>query len=132
MRPKRSILITSSSRRLGISLESLNLQASHQNTLNLQALRRIPVRPLDSNLLSKVVNPAYVELINEQVKSSLKPSGVKDRLLDRLLEIRKVGGALRRFGFVTNDIRRLKGYFAYLVLVPIEVLLRRQELGQKT
>jgi hypothetical protein len=113
-------------------LESLNLQASHQNTLNLQALRRIPVRPLDSNLLSKVVNPAYVELINEQVKSSLKPSGVKDRLLDRLLEIRKVGGALRRFGFVTNDIRRLKGYFAYLVLVPIEVLLRRQELGQKT
>lgn len=107
----------------GLDFESMNLKVTHQNTLDLQALRRIPVRPLDVNLLREVVKPVYVEWINRNVVNH--QSGT-DRALGRLLRIRKVGGALRRLGFTASTSRQLEAYNAYLVLLPIENLLRKR------
>jgi len=107
----------------GLDFESMNLKVTHQNTLDLQALRRIPVRPLDVNLLREVVKPVYVEWINRNVVNH--QSGT-DRALGRLLRVRKVGGALQRLGFTDGTSRRGEAYIAYCVLLPIENLLRKR------
>jgi hypothetical protein len=108
--------------RQGLDLESMNLRATHQNTLDLQALRRIPVKPLDKNLLREVVRSDYIEWINQNIREP----GQKNKVLEKLLRVRKIGGALRRLGFTPGTNRQLEAYNAYLVLLPIENLLRKR------
>ncbi len=110
--------------KVGLDLNSMNLQATHENTLDLQAQRRIPVKSLDVNLFREVVKPDYVEWINQNVVN--RQSNRKDKVLGRLLRVRKVGGALRRLGFTDNVGKQFAAYNAYLVLLPIENLLRRR------
>jgi hypothetical protein len=105
----------------GLDLESMNLKISRQNTLDMQALRRIPVRPLDVNLLREVIKPAYVEWINQNIGHDWR-----DKTLKTLLHIRKVGGMLKRFGFSEQVNKQSEAYIAYCVLLPIENLLRRR------
>jgi hypothetical protein len=102
----------------GLDLESMNLNASNENTLHLQALSRLPVRPLDVTLLSEVVQPDYVEWINRNVQY-----GWRERTVARFVGIRKIGGALRRLGF--SRVTPTTAYNAYCVLLPIENLLRK-------
>lgn len=104
--------------KVGLDLNSMGLHAVQQNTLDLQALRRVPVQHLDANLLKEVINPNYVEWIN---KNAVAPS----QSLINLLNVRKVGGALRRLGLNTD--KKLKAYSSYLVLLPIEKLLRNRK-----
>jgi hypothetical protein len=111
--------------KVGLNLESMNLQATHQNTLDLQALCRIPVRLLDVNLLRDVLKPDYVEWINQNIMHL--QSKWKDKIFGKLLQIRKVGGALRRLGFTDVTGKRLEAYNAYIVLLPIENLLRKRD-----
>jgi hypothetical protein len=115
-------------RKVGLGLEAINLRlrASQQNTLNLQALRRIPVEPLDVNLLREVMEPDYVEWINHNLRK--QSSDWTDRLLCRLLSVPKLEVALRRLGFRETN-RQLKPYLAYIVLLPIEKLLRKRNQG---
>jgi hypothetical protein len=110
--------------KVGLDLESLNLQATHQNTLNLQGQNRSPVKPLDVNLLRQVIRPDYVDWINQNIVNC--QSNLKDKVLSRLLRVRKVGGALRRLGLTDNARRQIAAYNAYLVLLPIENMLRRR------
>lgn len=109
--------------KVGLDLNSMNLQVTYKNTLDLQALRRIPVRPLDVNLLREVIKPKYVEWINQNIVNCR--SNLKDKILNRLFRVRKVGGVLRRVGF-TDIPKQLAAYNAYLVLLPIENLLQRR------
>lgn len=113
--------------KVGLSLESMKLQATHQNTLDLQALRRIPVKPLDVNLLREVIKPDYVEWINRNLLN--QSLNWTEKVLCGLLNVRIVGGALRRLGFTDNASRQLKAYNTYLVLLPIEKLLPRRNRG---
>ena len=109
--------------RVGLDLEGMPLGGSYQNTLDLQALRRIPVPSLDSRLLGDIVDSGYVDWINRQLSSGL--SVWRDEGIIRLLRVRKVGRALRRLG-VTDPIGgRLTAYNAYLVLLPIQRVLER-------
>src|SRR5262245_20190262 len=78
----------------GLDLDSMNLEASKENTLDLQAMRRIPLRPLDVQLLREVVQPDYVEWVNQNAQD-----GWRNKILGGLLGIRKIGGAFRRLGF---------------------------------
>jgi hypothetical protein len=105
--------------RHGLDLESMNLNSSQENTLHLQAMLRVPVKPLDVKLLREVVQPDYVEWINRNVRY-----GRREKTLARLLGIRKIGGALRRLGF--SNGAPTDAYNAYCVLLPIENLLRRR------
>ena len=113
--------------KIGLSLESMNLKATRQNTLDLQALRRIPVKPLDENQLREVIKPLYVEWINGKLLN--QSLDWTERVLYRLLHVRKVGGALRRLGFTDKVNRQIEAYNAYIVLLPIEKLLRRRNQG---
>ena len=106
-------------RQHGLDVESKRLKVNKSNYLNLQALRRQPLKPLNARLLSSVIQADYVEWINNNVgQASLQI------LQTKLLRVRKVGGALRRLGFKDAT---LTAYFAYLVLRPIENLLKARD-----
>ena len=102
-----------------LDVENMGLKVEKRNVLDLQGLRRIPVQPLDVGILREVVQPTYVEWINRNVRQSLPQS-----ILSKMLQIRKVGGALRRLGFKKETLR---AYNAYLVLKPIETLIRKRK-----
>ena len=104
-------------RKVGLDLEAQSLRSSRQNNLNFQALRRLPLRPLDSALLADVIDPCYVNWINTHAR--ITPLG---KLRSRLVRVRKLGGALRRLGVYD---RTLQAYSAYLCLRPIESVLMR-------
>ncbi len=113
-------------RRVGLDLEAMKLRAKRQNTLDLQALKRIPVRPLDVNLLGEVIRSDYVAGINETLAN--QSPDWKGRVLNTLLYVPKVGGALRLLGLKDIPDPRTGAYNAYLVLLPLENLLRRRDL----
>lgn len=103
--------------KVGLDLENQGLASSGQNNLNFQALRRIPLRPLDRALLADTVDPAYVDWVNRIARMSWHSS-----LHHRLAGVRKIGGALRRVRL--GPPPTLQAYCAYLCLRPIESLLR--------
>src|SRR5215510_12623662 len=107
----------------GLDLESMGLEASGQNTLDLQAMRRDPVKPLDVALLREVVQPDYVAWINRTVRY-----GWREKMLERVFHPGKVEGVLKGLGFSSNVSERRKAYNAYCVLLPIENLLRKRNL----
>lgn len=104
----------------GLDIESKRLQASYQNTLDLQAMRRIVLKPLDGALLQEIIRPKYVAWINSQIAQQ----GMLWNSFWGLQNIPKFGGALRYVGIKDQ---RLKAYNAYLTLKPIENLLRKRE-----
>ncbi|MCS4086128.1 hypothetical protein GGQ10_000927 [Salinibacter ruber] len=104
--------------------EELNVDASPQNNLNAQAMRRLPPPPLDTELLERIVQPDYVRWVNRKV-------GQQGDLWDffwGLLDIPKIGGLMRRVGLKDQ---RLEAYRAYLTLRPLETLLKRSHSHQE-
>jgi len=114
-------------RRAGLDLEAERLPADDRNTLNLRAMRRWPLAPLDERLLREVVQPGYVRWVNR----SVGPGGLPWEALWRLAWVpgfRRGVAALRRAGL--RD-RRLEAYAAYLTLWPVQELLRRRDLARR-
>jgi hypothetical protein len=105
--------------RYRLDFEAQPLRADRRNTLNQQALRRMPPRPLDERLLREVIRPDYLQWINR----TLRRCGAAWDLLWGLVRCRRLGRPLRRRGL--RD-RRLEAYYAYLTLRPIENALRRR------
>lgn len=104
--------------KVGLDLENQSLACSNQNNLNFQALRRIPLHPLNRNILADIIEPSYVDWINSQARISR----VGD-LRRQLANVRKVGGALRRINL--GPPPTLEAYHAYLCLKPIEAIKLR-------
>ena len=111
-------------RKLGLDFESLYPHVSHNGTLDAQAQQKLPVKPLDPDSLKEVVDPKYVERINEAVHYS---EHFADKVIDKLLDVRKVGGALRKLGLINRTQKQVRNYQAYLVLLPLEKALRRRK-----
>lgn len=105
----------------GLELEAMNLAASRQNNLNHQAMRKIPVQPLNVELLSEIIDPSYIEWINKCVAQ-------QGYCWDKFWQISKVPvfrSIMYRLGV---QERRKEAYFAYLTLKPIESLLKKREV----
>jgi hypothetical protein len=105
-------------RREGLNLEDMSLVSSEQNNLNFQALKCIPLRPLNSEILVEVVDPSYVDWINCNARMT--------RLAEfnhTIQGVRIVGEALRLLGI--GEPLTLEAYCAYLCIKPIENLLIR-------
>lgn len=109
--------------KVGLDLEHQGLASTGQNNLDLQALRRLPVRPLDRDLLADLIDPAYVDWINREVRMTWHGD-----LRRSLAAVRKVGGALRRIGLGPPQAT-LDAYNAYLCLRPIESALASHNVG---
>lgn len=109
-------------RHKGLDLEGANLPGDWRNTLNLRAIRRVPLRPLDPQLLREIIKPEYVRWVNRNVG----PLGLPWEVLTRLSwthGFRRFAAALRCAGL---DDQRMPAYFAYLTLRPLESLLLRR------
>jgi hypothetical protein len=110
-----------------LDLENAGLTVDWRNTLNLRALRRVPLQPLDPVLLREIVKPEYVRWVNRNVGRL----GLPWELLTRLgwtKGFRRGAKALRDAGL---DDQRLPAYFAYLTLRPLEMLLRRRDQARR-
>lgn len=104
----------------GLNLEAMNLRANYQNSINYQAMRRVRVAPLDEKLLGQIVKVSYVKWINRYV-------GQQGKLWETIWmipQIPGIRGALYRMNKLQGT--RLKAYYAYLTLKPIENLLKRK------
>jgi hypothetical protein len=96
----------------GLDLENQSLKSLKSNNLNLQALRKKPLQPLNKITLSAIINPMYLDWINRNMKL-----GFFDNSLNLVGSIPKVGGALRRLNLHPKS---LEAYCAYLSIKPIE------------
>ncbi len=107
----------------GLDLEDVELGYDWRNTLNLRALRLVPLPPLDEGLLREIISPRYVRWVNRTagrlglpwelyVRSAWTPG------------LRRAAAALRALGL---EDRRMPAYYAYLTLRPLEMLLRRRD-----
>jgi hypothetical protein len=113
--------------RHGVDLEAQRLSGDDRNTLNFQAMRRVPLRPLDVALLREVVKPDYVRWINRNVG----PLGLPSEALWRMgwtKGFRRLAKALAPTGIAE---RRMQAYCAYLTLKPIETLLLRRDRARR-
>ncbi len=108
-------------RKNGLDIESMGLGSSKKNSLNHQAMLRVPLKPLDPSLLREVIRVEYIEWINRNISNRSFSLLSNSKIF--LLNVRKVGGVLRRLG-VTDS--KLQAYCAYLTLKPIENAIRRR------
>lgn len=108
----------------GLELESMNLESSRNNTLDLQGLDRIPVNPINTKLLKEVIKPYYSKWINRKLLNT--PLNWRENLIIKLLHIKNIGGIMRRLGFNDKSKLQLKAYNNYVVLLPIEKLLQKR------
>lgn len=105
--------------KVGLDLENQGMKGSRSNSLNFQALKRMPLRQLNRNLLSALVDPAYVDWINKNVL--INP--IVD-LYNRFCLISKIGGALRRVRLYPST---MEAYCAYLCIKPVENFLLKNQ-----
>jgi len=112
--------------RQGVNLESMNLPCNPTNTLDLHAMRCVPLRPLNVRLLCEVIKPSYVDWVNRQVKR-VSPSW-EWVWRQAAMRPRKVGRCCALLGIRDE---RLAAYSAYLTLKPIERVLERRDMAGK-
>lgn len=101
--------------REGLDVDALEARAAQRNVLDREALRRVPLPPLNADLLKALVLPHYVHWINRNITVTRRR-----QMAHELLGTRALGHILRRVGLVdrTNEV-----YSAYMCLWPIEKLL---------
>ncbi|MGB9587487.1 MAG: hypothetical protein ACPL7O_04840, partial [Armatimonadota bacterium] len=85
----------------GLDLENMGLVTDTRFSLDMQAIRSRPIRPLDRGLLREVVRGEYVDWINQNLADISARTAVSDKTL--------------------------AAYYAYLVLLPVENLIRKRD-----
>lgn len=96
--------------------ESANLHFDNKNTLDQQMLTAQLPKQLDVELLAPYLQTKYIEHINRELSSTSTRPFYEKYMEDYYL------GALLRKGGIQHPL--LKAYYAYLVIKPIESLLR--------
>jgi len=93
------------------------------NTLDVQALHRVPLRPLDVDVLRECIRPDYVRWVNRNV-------GRLGRIWEAYWRLEWKRGFRRASEWLRNrgvESRQLPAYYAYLILWPLERLLRARD-----
>lgn len=92
-------------------------KADFRNSLNFKALRRVKLRPLDKRVLSKIFEESYIEKINREIS--------KNNLRSKIEEIVFL---IPKFGkIIQKENPKIKAYFSYLIIRPIEEILIKSE-----
>jgi hypothetical protein len=110
-------------RKSGVSFEDMNLRSATSNTMDMQALKNVGLRPLDEDLLRDVVKPGYVRWINARIAEDPLYRQIINRTINS-----PAGSLMRKFGLKDE---RLKAYNAYITLRPIENLLMKSQVACK-
>ncbi len=93
-------------------------KSSRENSLNNQALVKIPLAPLSKDILVEFIDLEYINWINKNIANNFFAI-----FFSNLLKKRFIGTALNLVGFKDP---RAKAYSAYLTLKPIEELIKKR------
>ncbi|NQV24271.1 MAG: hypothetical protein HQ518_07865, partial [Rhodopirellula sp.] len=118
--------------RENIDFENHGLTHTLENTLNRDAMCRVPLVPLDVILLREVVEPSYVEWINREVCRHACYFRLRDLLIrsrNGLFAIPKLNGLLWKAGLRDVEDKLMVPYFAYMTLWPIQWLIMRRNMA---
>ncbi len=103
-----------------LHLESMKLGGRVINTMSREGMRRVPLEPLDEEILRPYIKRDYIARINR----SLAERPALAWWLDYVYMVPKIGGLLRLMGAPRSDPLNIP-YAVYITLKPIEMLLRR-------
>ncbi|MEP5566534.1 MAG: asparagine synthase-related protein [Halioglobus sp.] len=103
--------------KVGLDLESRGLTGTEQNSLDYNALKKIPVSPLNREALARYIEPDYVDWVNRNVRTS----PISDLQL-RIGDLPLMGRLMRKLGVAPSTI---EAYSAYQCLLPLEKSLSR-------
>lgn len=108
--------------RQGLDVENIRLKSSRKGHINLNAIRKVPLQPLDENILSEFINPRYIKWINQTLSANDKLSYIYDNCMHTpyLKEI------LKKFGFKN---KRMDAYCSYLTLKPLEYIMIKSRIN---
>lgn len=106
-------------KKVGCYFENQNIKVDRHNTLNLQAMEKVPLKPLDTKILSEVIDGKYIEEINRRVMVAEKLPTYRG--WQKWFDVLKVPVNIYTLGSKTA-----MAYNAYLTLKPIEQLLKRR------
>ncbi len=109
--------------RRGLDFESTNVPASKQNTLDLQALHRLPPPPLNVKLFAEIIAPRYIHWINRHMR---RRGAFWVWLWKISPTLRRLPGGWRTLRTLGLNDERLRAYNAYVTLRPIECLLQKR------
>ena len=105
-----------------IALELFNLNFSSGNSLDLQGLIKNPVPLLDKNLMQELIDPSYINWINNNINQN----STFWKTYNFLSKIPKFNSLAKRIGFLD---KRIEAYNAYCTLRPIENILKKRNLA---
>lgn len=108
-----------------VNIDDMRLKADRKNTLNFKANLNNKCMPLNSNLLREVINPSYIDWINNGIDPKKIPI---ERFRQSIFQLYKVGTILRKMGYKYC----YSPYCAYLTLKPIENLIRSRDAYYKS
>lgn len=106
--------------KLGLNAEHARLKTSRKGHINLKALRKSPLPPLDIKALSSIINPQYIQWINHTLEYAYTWWGYT---YDDLMFTPYIKEIMKKCGFKDT---RMQAYFAYLTLKPIEKLIKNK------
>lgn len=107
--------------KLGVNAEHARLKTSRKGHINLKALRKSPLPPLDINALSNIINPQYIQWINHTLQYTYTWWG---NAYDDLMFTPYIKEIMKKCGFKDT---RMQAYFAYLTLKPIEKVIKKNQ-----
>lgn len=106
-------------RSVGLDLEDMRLRSTKSNSLDYDIARKTSFEPIDEEIMQKYIAKEKLEKVNK----SLKSISAFEVILNKILNIPKVGGLLRRLGYKNNLLVSLNEYY---VIKAIEKGLKHE------
>ena len=103
-------------KKIGTNVEDMNLPYSRTNSLNNMAIKLVPLKPLNPDILKEIIKPDYINWINKQLTSNSIVKGFYNKLMYTPL----IKGGLQLMGCKN---RYMEAYNAYQTIKPLEQLL---------
>ena len=99
-----------------LDLESRKLKFNTTNLLDYNSIKRFPLEPLESEILSEIIDVKYLNFINSNIFQN-RYSDYKNNLLS----LPKIGKIMKTIGLKSVFA---KAYYAYLCILPFQYVLK--------
>jgi hypothetical protein len=110
-------------KKAGLNIEGMAFKnVSKKNTLNNQAMKKVSLRSLNKELLSELIEEDYIDWVNKNIKNNFLSD-----IWSASFKARYIGEGMKLLGL---EDTKLKAYFAYLTLRPIENILYKKRINE--